>query len=122
MRALLGVALVLGLACGVTAADEKIDAAKLIGKWKPKDPKKEDFTVDFKKDGKVTFAASGGKDFKIEGTYKLDGNKLTMKMSFGGKDEMMTRTISKLTDTELTSKDDKKGEEDTLVRVKEAKK
>jgi hypothetical protein len=33
----------------------------------------------------------------------------------------MVRTISKLTDTELTSKDEK-GKEDTLVRVKGEKK
>ena len=44
---------------------------------------------------------------------------LTLKL---GDDEVkMTRTVSKLTDTELTSKDDENGQEDTLTRVKEKK-
>ena len=33
----------------------------------------------------------------------------------------MTRTISKLTDTEVVSKDDENGKEDTLVRIKDKK-
>jgi len=124
MRSLLGVGLVLGLACGVTTADDKkdskFDAKKLVGKWQPKDEKEKGMLIEFTKDGKVSLSAEGkGKDFKIEGKYKLDGNKLSMEMEFGGKSQSMTRTITKLTDTEMVSKDDDKGgKEDTLVRVK----
>lgn len=117
MRVILGCALVALMACGATAADEKIDAKKLVGKWEPKEKKENgSFVIEFKKDGKVTLTASG-KDFKGDGTYKLDGNKLDLTMKFGDMDRKMTRTISKLTDTELVSSDEQ-GKEDTLVRIK----
>ena len=119
MRTLLGMGLVLAVACAVVAADEKIDAKKLLGKWEHKEKK---FFIEFLKDGKVT--ASGdkaGKEFTSEGTYKLDGNKLMLSMKIGDDEKKMTRTISKLTDTELVSKDDEGGKEDTLTRVKEKK-
>ena len=124
MRAILGCALAVALVANAGFAEdkkeEKIDAKKLIGKWEPKE-KKEDgkFTIEFAKDGKVTInTASGGKDTKIEGTYKLDGNKLTLTTKFEDKETKMIRTVSKLTDTELvSSKED--GKEDTLVKIKE---
>ena len=58
---------------------------------------------------------------KAEGTYKVDGNKLMLTLKLGDDEKKMTRTVSKLTDTELTSKDDENGKEDTLTRVKEKK-
>jgi len=128
MRMLLGVGLVLALACGVTLADDKkdgkIDAKKLVGKWEPKDAAKKDtgFVIEFTKDGKVSLTSKAkDKDFKADGTYKLDGDKLTLDLKFGGDSKSMTRTITKLTDTELASKDEG-GKEDTLVRIKDAKK
>jgi len=123
---ILGLALVavMGLLSGVAAddkKDEKIDAKKLIGKWTPKDGgEKGKFVVEFMKDGKLTFTAGGDKDLKLDGTYKLDGNKLVLTVKFGEKEEKMTRTITKLTDTEMVSTDEK-GKEDTLVRVKDKK-
>jgi uncharacterized protein (TIGR03066 family) len=110
---------VLVLAASLTAddkKDDKIDAKKLLGKWSPKD--KKDVVIEFAKDGKLLVTATGGgKDFKGEGTYKLDGHKLTTTMKHGDKEETHVRTISKLTDTELVSSDEK-GKEDTLVRQK----
>ena len=54
MRIVLGCALVVVMACGATAADEKIDAKKLVGKWEPKEKKeKGNFVVEFQKDGKI---------------------------------------------------------------------
>jgi uncharacterized protein (TIGR03066 family) len=124
MRAVLAgmaVAVLTTAAGGVAGArDEKIDAKLLVGKWVPKD-KEKDFTVEFTKDGKINFVAGGGKDLKIEGTYKLDGNKLSLKMKFGDDEKNQTRTITKLTKTELVSRDDEKGKEDTLVRVGDKK-
>lgn len=94
----------------------KIDAKLLVGKWQPKDDaKKDDFLVEFSKDGKVT-VAFGGKDEKAEGTYSLDGNKLNLKVKFGDKEKSMTRTIHSLTRTELVSSEEG-GSKDTLVRV-----
>jgi uncharacterized protein (TIGR03066 family) len=122
MRKLLGVGMVLALACGAAIAEDKIDAKKLIGKWEPKPPAKEKFVVELTKDGKVTFVGKDGDtEIKAEGTYKLDGNKIALSVKFGDETKKMTRTISKLTDTEMTSKDDETGKEDTLVRIKEKK-
>lgn len=122
MRAILGCVVVLLLSVGLTAEDKKtdIDAKKLVGKWEPKD-KKEDakFVIEFTKDGKVKVNISGnGKDFNVEGTYKVEGNKLQTVVKIGDKEQTHTRTISKLTDTELVSSDEK-GKEDTLVRIKD---
>jgi uncharacterized protein (TIGR03066 family) len=125
MRTLLAMGLMLVLTCAVTAADDKIDATKLLGKWEPKDPDKGGkFVIEFLKDGKISFAAGeGGKDFKAEGTYKVDGNKISLAIKFGDMEKKMTRTVSKLTDTELVSKDDEKKDDkdDTLIRIKEKK-
>ena len=86
MRMLLGVGLVLGLACGVTLAqdkkDEKIDAKKLVGKWEREPGKEKDkgfgkIVVEYTADGKITATIGDKGDFKIEGTYKVDGNKIT---------------------------------------------
>ena len=104
---------------GFAGADEKVDAKKLIGKWAPKDPKKgEDFVMEFAEKGKliVTFNANG-KEIKIEGTYKVDGNKIEVAMSFNGKEAKETHTVTKLTDDELVSKDEK-GKDETLKRIK----
>lgn len=122
MRALLGCVFGLLLCSGLVAddkKDEKIDAKKLVGKWTQKE--KKGFIVEFTKDGKATFTSTQeGKEVKGEGTYQVDGNKLMLELKFGDMERKMTRTISKLTDTELVSEDDK-GKEDTLVRVKDKK-
>lgn len=114
--------MVLVMACGVAVADEKIDAKKLVGKWESKDPKAPKLVVELAKDGKITITGKeGDKEFTATGTYKLEGNKISVAVKFGDKEEKMTRTISKLTDTELVSKDDATGKEDTLTRIKEKK-
>ncbi len=122
MRAVLvGVAAAVLVAAVGGGADGRQDAAKidaklLVGKWQPKiEGKTEAFVVEFTKDGKamVTFA---GKDDKGEGTYKLDGDKLTLKLKFGDKEEAMTRTVHALTKTELVSSREG-GSKDTLVRI-----
>jgi uncharacterized protein (TIGR03066 family) len=119
MRVFLGCTLAVLIAGVGLAADEKIDAKKLVGKWEPKKKNENgSFVIEFTKDGKLTFTASGGgKEVKGDGTYKLDGNKLEMTTKFGDMERKMTRTINKLTDTELVSTDEK-GKEDTLVRIK----
>ena len=124
MRVLLGMGLVLALACGVTAADdEKIDAKKLIGKWEPKDPKKgEAMKMEFTKDGKLVVTGDlGGKELKLDGTYKVDGNKLSFKLKFMDAEIEETVTITKLTDEEMVGKD-KEGKTEAFKKVKEEKK
>ena len=121
MRAMLCCAATLALSFGVLAEekkDEKIDAKKLVGKWEPKE-KGAAGVVEFTKDGKVTITATvDGKEMKFEGTYKVDGNKLSATLKADDKEQTQTRTITKLTDTELVTKEDN-GKETTLVRVKD---
>lgn len=127
MRALTGAVVVLAFA-GFAAAQEKkddkkdgkIDAKKLIGKWQPAD-EKAPVTVEFADKGKLTLSIDiGGKTEKIEGTYKLDGDKLEMVMSFGGKEQKETVTVTKLTDDEMVGKDSK-GKEEKFKKVNKAK-
>lgn len=122
MRTLLFAALsAMALTLTVSAEDkkdEKIDAKKLIGKWEPKDKEKgKSAVIEFMKDGKLKVAlGADGKEFALDGTYTVEGNKLVTTMKFGEKERKETHTISKLTDTEMVSKDEK-GKEETLVRV-----
>jgi uncharacterized protein (TIGR03066 family) len=75
--------------------------------------------MEFTKDGKLTLSGPGpgGKELKIEGTYKLDGDKLSMKMTFMGETHEETVTVTKLTDDELEGKD-KSGKTESFKRVK----
>ncbi|WP_439630442.1 TIGR03066 family protein [Gemmata sp.] len=120
MRALVAAVVVLSFA-GFTTADDKkdgkIDAKKLIGKWSPTD-EKAPVVVEFTDKGKMSLTIEvGGKSEKIEGTYKLDGDKLEMVMAFGGKEMKETVTISKLTDEEMVGKDSK-GKEEKFKKLK----
>ncbi len=118
MRAILSSTLTLIFCCGLSAGDKEIDAQKLVGKWCPKEEAV--FTIEFTKDGKATLVATtaDGKVVKGEGTYKVDGNKLTTKVKVGDMERTMTSTISKLTATEMVATDEK-GKEKTLVRIKD---
>ena len=125
MRAILGFGLaVLLVAAAGASADDKVDAKKLVGKWEPQGlPAGAKATVEFTKDGKllVNFGF-GDKTDKSEGTYKVEGNKLTVEL----KDRKTTQTITKLTDEDLAFKEDtkdgKNGKEETFKRVKDKKK
>lgn len=106
-----GLAVLLGVACGARAADDD-NAKKIVGTWVVE--KAEEIpagaTVEFTKDGKVVVTAKvNDKEFKLEGTYKVEKDKLTTKMTFNGKTIEDTDTITKLTDEalELTDKDKK---------------
>lgn len=116
MRTLLGFAVILALTCSATAAQNKIDGAKLVGKWEPVTPKKgEVMVMEFTKDGKITI--TGEKDLKIEGTYKLDGDKLALNVKFMDVEIKEVVTLTKLTDTEMEGKD-KEGKAESFKKVK----
>jgi uncharacterized protein (TIGR03066 family) len=120
MRAITGVALgvLLVASAGVSAQDkDKFDAKKLVGKWTPAD-KKENITIEFTKDGKLLLSVDiAGKVEKLDGTYKLDGNKLTIALKFMDKEMKEEVTVSKLTDDEMETTDSK-GKKETLKKVK----
>ena len=74
---------------------------------------------DFTKDGKVMITASLGEEqVTFQGTYRVDGNKVISTVEFGGKDQVIALTVTKLTDGELVVKDEK-GAETTLAGVKD---
>lgn len=120
MRVLIGAVAILALT-GIAAGQDKdkdkdkVDAKKLIGKWEPKEG---GITIEFLEKGKLTLSLDlGGKSEKIEGTYKVDGNKIEVALSFGGKEQKETLTVKKLTDDELMTTDSK-GKDETLKRKK----
>jgi uncharacterized protein (TIGR03066 family) len=119
MRALWGSAVVLALVCAVSTAqdkkDEKYDVKKLIGKWETGE-KKSAVLIEFAADGKlIVSSGEPGKVFKVEGTYKLDGNKLDVSLKFMNEEVKEKLTIKKLTDMELVT-EDSKGKNETLKR------
>ena len=102
MRAILCCALGLLLCGGLSAddkKDEKIDAKKLVGKWQEKGAPKGEGLMELTKDGKYRMTI--GKGDVIEGTYKVEGNKIKYVVSLNGKNVEDVMTVSKLTDTEL---------------------
>lgn len=113
MKQVLGVVLCVVLTGSLSAAD-KIDAAKIVGVWEfvktdSKDAPPPGTKAEFTKDGKVIVTIDlNGKELKIEGTYKITADKLTVTMSAGGKEKVDTDTIETLTDTKLVTVDDKK--------------
>ena len=113
MRVFIGAVALLTL-CGLAAAQDKkddkkdqLDIKKLLGKWEVLDaPKGGSLVLEFADKGKLALSVEiAGKTEKIDGTYKLDGNKLEMVLSFMGKDKKEQFTVTKLTDDELVAKD-----------------
>lgn len=112
---------VLLLTPSVSMPDDKIDAKLLIGKWQPEKAPQEGIkvTIEYTKDNKIVvdLEAQGQKQ-KFEGTYKLEGNKLELKIDLGGEERTEKRTLKKLTETEMVSRDEEKNEERTFKKVK----
>ena len=123
MKRLFGVAwssVLFGLA-GFAGADDKDDnAKKIVGKW---EVTKSGSTCrrqhrDVLKDGKLNVAVKlDGKDESIDGTYKVEKDKLTVKLKVADQTIEESVTIQKLTDKELEIKD-KDGKVDVLKKGK----
>jgi uncharacterized protein (TIGR03066 family) len=111
------------LAFGMTAADEKKDdnAAKIVGTWElTKGETLPPGTVaEFSKDGKLKLTVKeGDKLVSVEGTYKVDGDSLTVKLKdTNGKNHEETMKLKSLTDKELVTFDDNK-KTDTFKKTK----
>lgn len=106
-----GLAVLIGVACNARAADDDY-AKKIIGAWlfDKGEGLPPGAVVEFTKDGKVTIVAKDkDKEEKIDGTYKVEKDKLISKFTANGKTVEETDTITKLTDEvlELTDKDKK---------------
>jgi uncharacterized protein (TIGR03066 family) len=98
---------VAAVVCLVGAAARAEDNAKLIvGKWTVEKADEgtvgKGATVEFTSDGKVKAVhKKGDEDVTVEGTYKVDGDKLTMTLKIGDMEQKIDITIKKLTKTEL---------------------
>jgi uncharacterized protein (TIGR03066 family) len=100
---------------GAAPAPPRKEAAnqeKILGTWqltKSESGGPLGATLEFTKDGKIKLSATlDGKAINLEGTYAVDGDKLTVTWKVtGDKDLKDTETITKLTETELVTKDDK---------------
>jgi uncharacterized protein (TIGR03066 family) len=119
-EAIMRMVLVCGLVVltgGMTAADDNL-ATKLLGKWELKQASaKSRILIEFVKDGKMSMTVEdSGKSKTAEGVYKLEGDKLTIALKTGAKDDTQRLTVKKVTDAELVTVDEK-GEEETLRRV-----
>ncbi len=118
MRAVVASVMVLVLAGFAGAAD--VDAKKLLGKWEPAKPEKDGPTMvlEIMGEGKfVLHVTFQGKTEKVNGTYKVTGDKIDVEMKIGDKVEKDTLTVTKLTDTEMVTKG-KSGKEETMKKVK----
>ena len=123
MRAFIGAVAVLALAGAAAGQDkekekEKIDAKKLIGKWERADTKGAKVVLEFADKGKLTITIdTPSETVKIDGSYKLDGDKLGLAMTFMGEATKETVTVTKLTDEEMVCKD-QSDKEEKFKRVK----
>ena len=88
--------------------DEKPDNAKLIvGIWEvtKADPGTvgAKAVIEFTKEGKIKVEDG---DRKLEGTYKIEGDKFTFAIKIDGEERKKTITIKKISDKELSTTDD----------------
>jgi uncharacterized protein (TIGR03066 family) len=117
-----GLGLAVMVLAGLARAEDKkeFDKAKLIGTWKvtKAEGAPEGALVEFTKDGKfiVTFEVNGEKK-SVDGTYKLEGDKLHTVMKIGDMEMKDTDTIKSLTDDKLNLID-KDGKPAELEKVK----
>lgn len=111
---------VLLLAPSTTFVEEKIDGKLLLGKWQPeKQPEQFNLTIEYLKDNKLTVELeSGGDKQKGEGTYKLEGDKLEVKVEVLGQEHNPKYTIKKLGEKEMTLLEEGKTEERKFKKVK----
>jgi uncharacterized protein (TIGR03066 family) len=109
---LLAVGCVVGLIGAGARADDKPDYAKLIvGTWEvtkaDEGTARPGTVIEFTKDGKAkAMVKKDDGDTTIEGTYKIDGDKLALTTKRGEEERTQTITITKLTDTEMGTKND----------------
>lgn len=107
---LLGVVLVV---CAGTAQGQDDNAKKIVGMWeitKAGGDLPAGSTLEFTKDGKLNAVIKAeGMEVKLDGTYKVEKDKLTVKIKVADQNIEETATIKKLTDDALEIEDkDKK--------------
>jgi uncharacterized protein (TIGR03066 family) len=114
MRTLATLALGLCIVVGANTAQAQDDnAKKIVGIWvveKAGGDLPVGSTIEFTKDGKLlAVVKNDGMDLKLDGTYKVAKDQLTVKVMIGTESVEETVTIKKITDDTLEIEDkDKK--------------
>src|SRR5437762_1548220 len=109
MRVFAAGAIVCLLGAVALADEKKGDNAKLlVGKWEV--TKADEGTlptgtmIEFTKDGKLILSGkTGDQEFKMEGTYKLKGDKFDFSLKMGEQEHSDEITIKKLDDKTLST-------------------
>jgi len=102
----------------IASADEKvekIDTAKLVGKWKTE--AKDESKIEFTKDGKIHVKLGNGVDG--EGSYTIEGNKMNVKLKYGDQELTEVFTVTKLTDEDLVVTVGEKKKVESYKRIKD---
>ncbi len=116
-------AAVLCALAGVSTAQDKVDYAKMIvGKWQVSKADAgtvpEGTLIEFTKDGKMKIKGKKGEEeLTLEGKYKVKDNTFTMSLDIGGETKSRTITITKISKTAMSTKDED-GKEVELTREK----
>ena len=97
--------------------DKKVDKAKLVGVWKETGPNATPALVEFTADGKLIIWEEKEKKKVLEGSYTLDGNKLSTSLKIADVEQKDSDTIKSLTDDKMTLVD-KNGKENNFERAK----
>jgi uncharacterized protein (TIGR03066 family) len=118
---LLGLLLVMGVVAQAEDKANEFDVEKLEGQWvlaRLPNNLAGKFTKSFTKDGKYTMGGAEAGALKLEGTYKLEGDKLTIKFNDvpGVPGDTEKYVLKKLTDKEMVLLEGRKAE--TYKKVK----
>jgi len=114
--ALLACAAILLAAAGMTEATggekkkDKTNAEKILGKWEVTKAEQvpAGSTIEFTKDGKFkAVLKAGDKDLAMDGTYKVEKDKLKTTLKLGDKEISDTDIIKTLNETMLVLEDSK---------------
>lgn len=116
---LVGCFTLVAVTAAAVADDKGVDKDKIVGKWKlvkeEGKPPRENIVIEFTKDGKLKVTdmgrpglAKGGKKVAaqahtMEGTFKVEKDKLNIVLKQGGKEEKGSMTIKTLTDKKLVT-------------------
>jgi uncharacterized protein (TIGR03066 family) len=112
LAAVLACLATLGLSPAWAAPEKDTNKDKIIGTWevvKSQSDLPAGSTVEFTKDGKLTVTVKAeDKKVVVKGTYKVDGDTLTVTTKDGDEEHTEKMTIKSLTKDKLVVVDDKK--------------
>jgi uncharacterized protein (TIGR03066 family) len=121
MRVLAASLVLLGVILVQPAVAADTNKEKIVGKWKPTKGEniQDGMVIELTQTGKINLTLDiGGKSMTIEmGAYRVDGDKLTVTIKQGDKEDSEVNIIKSLTDTKLVIVDKEKKEME-LERLK----